>query len=300
MVDQPLFPPSVVVQVKALACELPWESNSPLSRFSTRDVAREVVSQGIVASISNATVWRWLNADAIRPWQFRSWIFPRDPEFEQKAGKVLDLYHGKWRNHQLKDNEYVISADEKTSIQARDRIHASQPPATGRCMRVEHEYKRKGALNYLAAWDVRRAKLFGRCEPKTGIVPFDRLVEQVMNQEPYRSAKQVFWIVDNGSSHRGQSFIKRIRAAWKNVVPVHLPVHASWLNQIEIYFSIVQRKVLTPNYFSRLEEVANNLLQFQENYENIAKPFEWLFTRDDLKRVMEKLSSKSKLIVDAA
>jgi len=300
VVDQPLFPPSVVVQVKALACELPWESNSPLSRFSTRDVAREVVSQGIVASISNATVWRWLNADAIRPWQFRSWIFPRDPEFEQKAGKVLDLYHGKWRNHQLKDNEYVISADEKTSIQARDRIHASQPPATGRCMRVEHEYKRKGALNYLAAWDVRRAKLFGRCEPKTGIVPFDRLVEQVMNQEPYRSAKQVFWIVDNGSSHRGQSFIKRIRAAWKNVVPVHLPVHASWLNQIEIYFSIVQRKVLTPNYFSRLEEVANNLLQFQENYENIAKPFEWLFTRDDLKRVMEKLSSKSKLIVDAA
>lgn len=295
----PLFPPSVVVQVKALACELPWESGLALSRFSTQDIAREVVSRGIVASISSTTVWRWLNADAIRPWRFRSWIFPRDPDFEKKASRVLDLYHGRWCGRKLKKDEYVISADEKTSIQARHRTHPNQPPAAGRCMRVEHEYQRKGALNYLAAWDVRRAKIFGRCEPKTGIVPFNRLVAQVMKQEPYRSAERVFWIVDNGSSHRGEASVERFQAAWPKIVLVHLPVHASWLNQIEIYFSIVQRKVLTPNDFSALEAVEERLLQFQEEYESIAQPFEWRFTRDDLSRLLAKLSSQAKAVVAA-
>ena len=289
----------MVVQIKALACEIPWESDLPLSRFSTRDVANEAISRGIVASISNATVWRWLNADAIRPWRFRSWIFPRDPNFEEKATRVLDLYHGKWRNKQLKENEYIISADEKTSIQARHRVHPSQPPAKGRNTRIEHEYKREGALHYLAAWDVQRAKIFGRCESKTGIVPFGRLVSHVMSQEPYRSAKRVFWIVDNGSSHRGETSVKRIKEAWSNCELVHLPVHASWLNQIEIYFSIVQRKVLTPNDFTSCEEIEIRLLQFQKEYEKIAKPFEWLFTRDDLSRVLNKLKSKNRVIIAA-
>lgn len=298
--DRPFFPPSVVVQVKALACELPWESGTALSRFSTRDVAREAVSRGIVASVSNATIWRWLSADAIRPWQFRSWIFPRDPDFEEKANRVLDLYHGKWRNRRLKPDEYVISADEKTSIQARCRIHAAEPPTAGRRMRIEHEYERKGALNYLAAWDVRRAKIFGRCEPKTGIKPFGRLVAQVMKRKPYRSARRVFWIIDNGSSHRGKASVERLKAAWPNIEPVHLPVHASWLNQIEIYFSIVQRKALTPNDFPSLEAMTERLLQFQEEYEMIAQPFEWLFTRDDLSKLMVKLSSKAKSFAASA
>src|SRR5262245_38762282 len=141
-------------------------------------------------------------------------------------------------------------------------------------MRVEFGYKRGGALAYLAAWDVRRAKVFGRCESTTGIEPFDRLVQQVMEQEPYRSAQRVFWIVDNGSSHRGAASIKRLQGAYSNLVLVHLPIHASWLNQIEIYFSVVQRKVLTPNDFNSLQEVSHRLLAFQERYELLAKPFE--------------------------
>jgi hypothetical protein len=140
----------------------------------------------------------------------------------------------------------VISADEKTSIQALIRCHPSTPPAAGRAMRVEHEYERGGAVAYLAVWDVHRAKIFGRCEPTTGIVPFGRLVDQVMSQPPYRSARRVFWIVDNGSSHHGLAEAKRLKQAWPAHVLVHTPVHASWLNQVEIYFSIVQRKVLTP------------------------------------------------------
>jgi len=297
---RPSFPPLVEVQVKALACELPRAIGVPLSRFSSSEIAREATRRGIVASISDATVWRWLSSDAIRPWQHRSWIFPRDPDFQEKAERVLDLYQGIWRGEGLSLDEYVICADEKTSIQARSRKHALLPPGPEECMRVEHEYERKGALAYLAAWDVRRAKVFGRLEAKSGIKPFERLVDQVMTQEPYCSAKRVFWIVDNGTSHRGERCVRRLKEAWPTIVPVHLPVHASWLNQIEIYFSIVQRKVLTPNDFACLQSVRDRILQFQARYEQIAKPFEWKFTREDLARVMSKLPQQLHPLAKAA
>jgi hypothetical protein len=281
----------VVVQVKALACEIPARLGIPLSRFSRLELAREAVARGIVASISGATIWRWLSADALRPWYHRSWIFPRDPDFEIKAGVVLDLYQGLWQGRQLRPDEYVICADEKTSLQARIRLHPTQAPAPGQAIRVEHEYQRGGALAYLAAWDVRRAKVFGRCEQTTGIKPFERLVEQVMTQEPYASATQVFWIVDNGSSHRGKAAVKRLKRAWPKLTLVHLPVHASWLNQIEIYFSIVQRKVLVPNDFASLAAVEERLLAFEERFAETAQPFEWKFTRRDLATVMAKLKT---------
>ncbi len=260
-------------------------------------MAREAVERGIVAEISGATVWRWLSEDAIRPFYHRSWIFPRDPDFAHKAGKVLDLYEGRrWEGEPLEAREYVICADEKTSIQARSRCHRTLPVTTGAPMRVEHEYERKGALAYLAAWDVHRASLFGRCESKNGIEPFGRLVEQVMKQEPYASADRVFWIVDNGSSHRGERSVKRLEGEWPNLRLVHLPTHASWLNQIEIYFSIVQRKVLTPNDFADLEVLAECLLAFQERYEQAAEPFAWKFTRRDLDRLLSRLAEHQPLL----
>jgi hypothetical protein len=267
----------------------------PLSRFSREELKRCVLEQGIVASISGITIWRWLNADAIKPWQYRSWIFPRDPQFAVKAGPVLDLYQKQWNGIPLGPTDYVISTDEKTSIQARKRIAETLPPKPALAMRVEHEYKRKGALAYLAAWDVHRAKIFGRCERKSGIKPFERLVDQVMRQEPYRSARRVFWIMDNGSSHRGDTSDERLIKRWKNIIPVHTPVHASWLNQIEIYFSIVQRKVLTPGDFESLSELEGRILKFQDYYEMVAKPFEWNFTREDLDKLMAKLVAKCAL-----
>jgi hypothetical protein len=279
------------VQVKAIACELPATLGLPLSRLSTADIVREAQRAGIVATISDKTVWRWLTEDAIRPWQHRSWIFPRDPDFASKAGRVLDLYAREWEGKALKSNEFVISADEKTSIQARLRRHPTLPPRPGQVARVEHEYRRGGAWAYLAALDVHRAKVFGRCEKRTGIKPFGRLVAQVMGEPPYRHARRVFWIVDNGSSHRGYPAVRRLQATFPNLVLVHTPVHASWLNQIEIYFSIVQRKALTPNDFSSLNDVRNRLLHFQDYYETIATPFEWKFTRADLAALTRKLSA---------
>jgi hypothetical protein len=237
---------------------------------------------------------RWLREDAIRPWQHRSWIFPTDPDFADKAGRVLDLYEGRWEGRRLHPGELVLCADEKPSIQARARIARTLPPAPGvaRGQRVEHTYERRGALTYLAAWDVRRGRVFGRSEPKGGIEPFDRLVWQVMTREPYASARRVFWIVDNGSSHRGQKAIDRLQSRWPNLVLVHTPTHASWLNQIEIYFSIVERKLLTPNDFDSLAEVARRLNEFERLYNEIAEPFGWKFTRVDLDRWLERLAER--------
>ena len=289
---KPAFPPSLVVQVKALACELPHRLGLPLSRFSVEEIRQHVIAQGLVAEISGATLWRWLSSDALRPWQHRSWIFPRDPNFAAKAGLILDLYHRVWDGAPLGSDDFVISADEKTSIQARRPKQPTLPPAPNRPTRVEHEYFRGGAWVYLAAWDVHRAKVFGRCELENGIAPVDRLVNEVMSQEPYKSACRVFWIMDNCSAHRGQKAVERFRAQWPNAILVHTPTHASWLTQVEIYFSIVQRKVLTPNDFSTLADLEQRLLAFQIHYERTASPFKWTFTRSDLHALLAKLDAK--------
>lgn len=290
---RPAFPPSLVVQVKALACELPYRLGLPLSRLSIAEIRQHVVTQGLVAEISGATLWRWLSSDALRPWQHRSWIFPRDPDFAAKAGRVLDLYERVWEGRPLGANDFVISADEKTSVQARRRKHPTLAPAAGRPMRVEHEYFRDGAWTYLAAWDVHRAKVFGRCEVKNGIAPVDRLVGEVMSQAPYKTARRVFWIMDNCSVHRGQKAVDRFCSKWPNAILVHTPIHASWLNQVEIYLSIVQRKVLTPNDFDTLAQLRQRLLAFQPHYERSASPFQWTFTRKDLQALLAKIERKT-------
>jgi len=293
--DLALFPPEIIVAVKALACQLPKQLGLPFSRFTHDEIARQAEKQGIVASISGKTVWRWLSKDAIRPWCYRSWIWPRDPDFEQKAARILDLYQGTWQGKPLSNHDFVISSDEKTSIQARHRLAPVTAPTAGHYGRVEHEYERKGALAYMAAWDVRKAKIFGLCKARTGIDSFHDLVDLVMRQEPYRSAHRVFWVTDNGSSHRGQTSIDRLKSWYPNAIQVHTPIHASWLNQVEIYFSVLQRKVLTPNDFESLEDLETRILNFQTEYEKVSSPFEWKFTREDLKKLLSSLEEKQKL-----
>ena len=205
---------------------------------------------------------------------------------------MLDLYQRRFEGRRLRPDELVISADEKSQLQALARRHPSLPPAPGRATRNEFDYRRGGTLAYLAAWDVHHARLFGRCEPKTGIKPFGRLVEQVMTSEPYASARTVFWIVDNGSSHAGQASIDRLQGAWPNLRLIHLPVHASWLNQIEIFFSILQRKALTPNNFDNLDALAKRIAEFQGFYGDVAQPFDWTFTRADLDRVLARIADR--------
>ena len=283
------FPARVVAEVKALACELPAVSGVPLARWTCPELARHAADSGIVAAVSASTVRRWLADDALKPWQHRSWIFPRDPHFALKAGRVLDLYQRTWEGEPLSGDEYVLSADEKPGVQARMRIHLPLPPGPGRAMRAESEYARCGTLAYLAAYDVHRACVLGRCEPSTGIKPFTALVDQVMSAEPYASARRVFWVVDNGASHRNWAAAARLRDAYPNAQMVHLPVHASWLNQVEVYFSVTQRKLLTPDDFEDLESLAAQILAFEQHYNATARPFDWKFTRADLNRLLTRL-----------
>ena len=273
-----------------MACERPAQRAQPLSRYSLGDLQRVVSQEAAVGPISRSTLWRLLDRDVLKPWRYRLWIFPRDPAFAVKAGRVLDRYAGWWEGAPLGPDEYVLSADEKTSIQARCRCHPGRPPRPGHPQQVEFEYERRGAVQYLAAWDVRRGRVFGRCEAHTGCEPFGRLVEQVMSQAPYRSAARVFWIVDNGSSHRGAAASRRLQGAYRNLILVHLPLHASWLNQIEIYFSVVQRKALMPDAFATRTEVTTRLLGFQRHYQRMARPFEWRFSRADLAKLLRRCS----------
>lgn len=287
----PLYTPADIAAVKAWACQMPAEHNVPIARWSTPELAERMVCDGIKPSVS--TVRRWLAEDALKPWQYRSWIAVRDPNFEAKASVVLDLYARRYAGKPLDNNEFVISADEKPSIQARDRCHRTIPAKPGQSMRVSHDYRRGGALAFLAAYDVHNARVFGRCEQKTGIDAFTALVDHVMTCEPYASADSVFWIVDNGSSHRGQPAIDRLSDRYSNAVMVHTPVHASWLNQVEIYFSIVQRKVLTPNDFPDIDAVEDRLHAFTERYNRTAIPFAWRYTRRDLHRQLTRIDESS-------
>ncbi|WP_326682153.1 IS630 family transposase [Streptomyces sp. NBC_01237] len=283
------FTPVQVAEAKALACQLPAETGAPLSRWSCPELATDLTARQITGSISASTVRRWLRQDALKSWQYRSWIFIRDTDFRAGAQRVLDLYARTFEGEPLGTDEYVVSSDEKTSVQARCSCHPTLAPGQARAMRVNHEYGRGGAVAYLAAYDVHQAQVLGRCEPRTGIAPFMSLVVQVMTQEPYASARRVFRVVDNGSSHRGKRAAERLTAAFPNAVMVHTPVHASWLNQVEIYFSVVQRKVVSPNDFTDLTQVGDRLRAFEDRYNATAQPFQWRFTTSDLDDLLARL-----------
>ena len=283
------FTAATVAAITALACTLPAETGIPLSRWSSTELATEAVTRGVTDAISPSTVRRTLARAVIKPWQHRSWIFPRDPDFETKAARVLDLYARTWEGAPLGLDDYVISADEKSQLQALQRRHPGRPAGPGHTRQVEFEYRRGGTLAYFAAYDVHHARVIGAIAPKTGIDPFTDLVAQVMTVEPYASARRVFWVVDNGSSHAGQASIDRMSTAWPNATLVHLPIHASWLNQVEIYFSVLQRKAIAPVDFADLDALAERILAFQDRYNRAATPFDWTFNRTDLRALLDRI-----------
>jgi hypothetical protein len=285
------FPPFDRAVVVSIACDVVARTGNPLSRQSTTDLAKRAQDE-LNKPISRSTVWRILDEDAIKPWQYEHWIFPRAANFFTTAAIVLDLYEGYWQGERLDPFDRIISTDEKTSIQARIRRHPSLGPGPGRRRRVETEYERGGALQYLAAWDVQEGLVIGRCEATTGLEPFGRLVEQVMIRPEYRSAGHVFWVADNGSSHRGEASVNRMRSAHANAILVHTPVHASWLNQVEIYFSLLQRKVLTPNDSTDLQELELRIKLYEELTNAHPKPFDWKFTRYDLFDLLQRIARR--------
>lgn len=278
--------------VIAVACELPAQRGLALSRHFASSIWQVVAGEGV--PISLRSVQRILKANALKPWRYASWMHPRDPDFVAKIKVILGLYQFIFEGRSLGPDDHVICADEKTSIQARQRRvtapRPGQPGRPGKPGHIESDYTRAGAVQYIAAWDVRLGIPFGRIELKTGIEPFMRLVDQIMAIDLYRTANRVFLIVDNGSSHQGKKAAERMRARYPNLILIHTPVHASWVNQIEIYFSILQRKVLTPAVAGSLAELAARILAFEATMRSRPKPIDWQFTSTDFDRKLTHLT----------
>ena len=277
--------------VVALACQLPAVTGVPLAHWTGPELAAELTAQNLASSpVSASSVLRILAEHPVKPWQYQSWIYPRDPDFEARAKVTLDLYQGFYQGEPLGPDDRILSFDAKPQINARSRLHPSLPAAPGRPVRYEHEYKRKGSLALLAGLDVRTGTVFASTPVTTGIKPFMDLAGQVMARPEYKNAPRVFVIAGNGSDHRGQAAITRLASAHPNAIMIHTPVHASWLNQIEIFFSVIQKKVVTPNDFTSLDELSATLLAFVGRYNQTARPFNWKFTASDLRDLMDRIS----------
>jgi len=301
------------VVVKALACERPTDvKRCPLARFSVFDVCVRAWDLGLTLSYS--TIWRRLHEDALRPWLFQQWLFPRDPRLLEKATPVLELYHGRWEGQPLGPRDVVLSADEMSGLQALSRIHPSLaleaaaspslPERPGRRpdhrVRVEFEYERHGTVCYQAFLNVFTGKVYGEVQRQNGIETFERTLARCLAQPSCAAAERVFLIVDNGSSHHPSTSPARIRAQHPQVTVVHLPTHSSWLNQVELYFSILHRKALTPADFPSVTALEQRLYGFQYTYNQRAEPFRWQYTRTDLEAYIERLALHEERFAEAA
>ena len=202
---------------------------------------------------------------------------------------MLDLYARQWQGQPLGPDGYEISADEKSQLQALARRHRGQPPAPGSTRRVEFEYRRGGTLAYFAAYDVHHARVLGQIAPKTGIEPFEKLVAHVMTTEPMPRPGGCSGSSTTARRTTGQARSNACRPRGRPRPLVHLPVHASWLNQVEIYFSILQRKAINPNDFADLDQLSQRIIGFQDRYNTTATPFDWTYTRDDLNTFLHRL-----------
>ncbi|TYT61706.1 IS630 family transposase [Natrialba swarupiae] len=282
----PIYDDAVRAHITALACELPTTHELPLSRLSSTDIHMIAVCE-LDPCPSPSTIAAWLRQAAIKPWTTTSWKTPRDPEFAQKAAPVLDLYNGTWKDEQLTDRDVIICADEKTALTARSRQR--QPPGPGRPVRVEHEYERNGACTYQAALFATTGEVHGHCVTRNTRANFERLVEEVMDHPICTSADRVFWVLDNGSAHHPNTFTWWLKKHYDNVEVLHLPTGASWLNQIELYFSIVTRKALTGSSFESIADLMRQMSGFEVLWNAVPEPFEWTYTTEQLNRRLENL-----------
>ena len=281
------FPPEVAVHLVKMACELPDKYGRSLCLWDCKEMAKQLIKEGIVDSISAETVRSILKNHKLKPWRYHYWLgdkTPRDQEFFKTVSHICDLY-----TRELNEDEMVMSFDEKTSIQARYRLKPAKPARPDIPVLIEHEYKRGGALNLLAAFDTRSGTLYGKCYGRKRQIEFIDFLEHLKLQIP-SNIKHIHIVLDNLRMHKG----KKIQAWLKNNPEFHfhfLPVHCSWLNQIEQWFGTLQRKRLrTPDFPSR-KELEIKILEFIQQYTQYAHPYKW--TKNSVKKVMEKQNRDS-------
>jgi len=265
-------PPEVAVHLVKVACERPDLVGRSLSQWDCTELARQLVADGIVSSISTQTIQRILASHKLKPWRNHMWMgatHPRDAEFYRRVTEVADLY-----TRPLAPHEVVLSADEKTSLQPRTRPHPTKPAQPGNIPNaVEHTYARKGALQLFAAFDTRSGKVYGQTYERKRQVEFIDFLEYLDCEIP-SSVTLIHMVLDNVPTHHGKQ-VRKWLAAHPRFCFHFLPVHCSWLNQVEQWFSILQRKRFRISDFKDKAELAVKIAQFIAEWNAHAHPFNW-------------------------
>ena len=286
---RPLFPPAVAAHLVKLACELPDAAGRSLSLWTCAELARTVRRDGVVESISPQSVERIFMSRRLKPWRVHYWLSPKTPRDEAFRDRVLDLQDLYTRP--LGPHERVLCLDEKTSIQPRPRGAATRPAQPNLIpVRLEHEYARRGALNLLAAFDTRSGEVLGVCRRRKRQLECIELLDAIDRTTP-AAVTLIHLVCDNVSTHHG----KLVRA-WLERHPryrIHFtPVHCSWMNQVEQWFSIVQRKRLAAPNFADLGDLEAKILAFITEWNGAAHPFNW--TSKSFEKVLAKVEAALK------
>ena len=265
------LPPEVALHTVKIACELPEERGVPLGKWDCQEIAKQLVADLVVARISAETVRRILAGHQLRPWRTHAWLSPRvrrDAVFAAAAGEIADLY-----TRRLEAHEMVLCVDEKTSLQPRTRkapTHAAKP---GRPVRVEHEYRRAGALNLFAAFNTRDGQVIAETAPRKRAAEFCGFLDRLDREVPAHITT-IHLILDNLRVHKGKAASSWL-AAHPRFVFHFPPVHCSWMNQVEQWFSLLQRKALSVENFASLDALARRLLTWIARWNADAHPFNW-------------------------
>lgn len=283
---RPAFPPLVAAHLIKLACELPDAAGRSLSLWTCAELARSLVRDGVVDTISPQSVQRILYSKRLKPWRVHYWLSPKTPRDEAFRAKVLelcDLY-----TRPLLSHERVLCLDEMTSLQPRTRTVATLPAQPGLVpVHLEHEYERKGAVNLFASFDTRSGEVIGLCRRRKRQVEFIELLEEIDRKTP-ASVTLIHLVCDNVSVHHG----KRVRA-WLESHPrfkMHFtPVHCSWMNQVEQWFSILRRKRLAAPNFADIAALEQAVLSFIAEWNELAHPFKW--TKKSFEKVLAKVDA---------
>lgn len=285
-----VFPPEVRAQATALACSLPKEKGRALSRWSLAEIATHLVMLGVVASIASSTLARWFAQEKLKPWRYHNWQHILDPQkFLERARPVLQLYQA--AKQLLEQGIWVVCTDEKTSIQARERLQEPQAAGFGQPQHISARYKRQGALHLFAALSVADGQKYGQTRRRKRFIDFQAfLLEVVIPEALRRGVHTLKLILDNGSTHAPKQLENWLHSqieanGWPLTIEVvWLPTNASWLDQIEIWFSVLQRKLLQPNHFKSLEELAEAILTFIRCENRTAKPIRWTYAVEKLEQ----------------
>jgi transposase len=266
------FPPEIAAHVVKLACERPDDVGRSVSQWFCEDLARQLITEQIVENISSETIRRILANNKLKPWRVHMWLsdkYPRDATFYKTITEIINLY-----TRPLNKDEIVICVDEKTSLQPRLRSMPTKPALPGNRPNLqEHEYKRAGALQLFAAFDTRTGKVYGQCYDRKRQIEFISFLKY-LNEKIPRSIRKIHIIADNVSVHHGKQVEKWLETHHRFIFHF-TPVHCSWMNQVEQWFSILQRKRFRIIDFVSKDDLCNKIYQFIEEWNEKARPFNW-------------------------